>query len=116
MYRQASTAGAILLELPLIVLLLQIHVGQAFVALQQERRIRPFSGQSEQFAGRVPFITGNWKLNPSTRQEAVQLASEIAQSVTPSSPGDVALFVPYPFIECVQSAVGDRVCVGAEVG
>lgn len=79
-----------------------------------QRQVRPFSGQTQQFA-RTPFITGNWKLNPTTRQEAVQLASEIAQSITPSSHGDVALFVPYPFIECVQNAVGDKISVGAEV-
>ena len=64
---------------------------------------------------RKPFITGNWKLNPTTKQEAVQLGTEIASAVTPSSPGDVALFVPFPFIEAVQVAVGDKLSVGAEV-
>jgi Triosephosphate isomerase len=64
---------------------------------------------------RKPFITGNWKMNPTTKQEAVELASGIAAAVTPESPGDVAIFVPYPFIEAVQSAVGDKLLVGAEV-
>eukprot|EP00566_Odontella_aurita_P032200 CAMPEP_0113545136 /NCGR_PEP_ID=MMETSP0015_2-20120614/11095_1 /TAXON_ID=2838 /ORGANISM="Odontella" /LENGTH=62 /DNA_ID=CAMNT_0000445471 /DNA_START=62 /DNA_END=247 /DNA_ORIENTATION=+ /assembly_acc=CAM_ASM_000160 len=29
---------------------------------------------------RKPFISGNWKLNPQTRDEAVTLATEIADS------------------------------------
>lgn len=63
---------------------------------------------------RKPFITGNWKLNPKTKNEAIELATEIASTITPESP-DVALFVPFPFIECVQKAVGDKLEVGAEV-
>jgi hypothetical protein len=64
---------------------------------------------------RRPFITGNWKLNPSTRDEAVVLAKGIADAVNPDSPCEVALFVPYPFIEAVQEVVGDKLTVGAEV-
>jgi len=64
---------------------------------------------------RKPFITGNWKLNPDTRDEAVALAKGIADSVTTDSPCDVALFVPFPFIEAAQIAVGDKLSVGAEV-
>jgi hypothetical protein len=64
---------------------------------------------------RKPFITGNWKLNPSTRDEAVALAKGIADSITPDSPCDVALFVPFPFIEAAQQAAGDKLTVGAEV-
>jgi hypothetical protein len=45
----------------------------------------------------------------------VKLATDIAASVSPGSPGDVSLFVPFPFIEAVQSAVGDKISVGAEV-
>ncbi len=64
---------------------------------------------------RKPFITGNWKLNPSTKDEAISLAKGIAAAVTDKSPCDVALFVPFPFIECVQEAVGGKLTVGAEV-
>lgn len=64
---------------------------------------------------RRPFITGNWKLNPSTRDEAIAIAKGIADAVTPDSPCEVALFVPYPFIECVQETVDDKLTVGAEV-
>lgn len=66
-------------------------------------------------ANRKPFIAGNWKLNPETKAEAVQLATDIAASVSAKSPGDVSLFVPFPFIEAVQNAVGDKISVGAEV-
>jgi triosephosphate isomerase len=65
---------------------------------------------------RKPFITGNWKLNPQSKAEAVDLARGIASSVTDNSPCDVALFVPFPFIETVQNIVGDKIAVGAEVG
>lgn len=64
---------------------------------------------------RKAFITGNWKLNPSTKAEAITLATGIADAVTADSPGDVALFVPYPFLESVQAAVGGKIIIGAEV-
>jgi triosephosphate isomerase len=66
-------------------------------------------------ATRKPFITGNWKLNPQTREEAVTLASEIAAAIGPDSPdADVALFVPYVFIEAAMGSVGSKLSVGAE--
>ena len=63
---------------------------------------------------RKPFISGNWKLNPATRDEAVVLASGIASAVQDDTK-DVALFVPYPYIEAAQGAVGGKVQIGAEV-
>ena len=67
-------------------------------------------------AARKPFISGNWKLNPQTRDEAVQLAGDIAAAITDKSPkADVALFVPYVFIEAAQGAVDGKILVGAEV-
>lgn len=54
-------------------------------------------------------------VNPSTKKEAVTLATEIAKSVTDSSPGDVGLFVPFPFIDAVQQIAGDKFIVGAEI-
>ena len=65
---------------------------------------------------RKPYITGNWKLNPQTKAEAADLAEGIAAAVTSDSPCDVALFVPFPFIETVKDIVGDKLEVGAEVG
>merc|ERR1719261_1746908 len=64
---------------------------------------------------RKPFISGNWKLNPQTKSEAVTLASEIASKITDYSPdADVALFVPYVFLEAAMGAVGNKLEVGAE--
>ena len=45
----------------------------------------------------------------------MELAKGIADAVTSESPGDVGLFVPFPFIEAVQKCVGDKLVVGAEV-
>jgi len=64
---------------------------------------------------RKPFISGNWKLNPQTKDEALTLGKEIASSITDASPDvDVALFVPYVFIESTMGVVGDKLSVGAE--
>ena len=43
------------------------------------------------------------------------MARGIADSITADSPADVGLFVPYPFLETVQSVVGDKLIVGAEM-
>jgi triosephosphate isomerase (TIM) len=76
---------------------------------------RPRFGVSLEMA-RKTFISGNWKLNPQTKAEAIKLATDIAASITPSSPqSDVALFVPYPFIDAVASQVGNVLSVGGEV-
>lgn len=70
---------------------------------------------STELQARRPFISGNWKLNPQTKDEAVTLASEISASITDESPdADVALFVPYVFIESAMGAVGGKLSVGAE--
>jgi triosephosphate isomerase len=64
---------------------------------------------------RKPLISGNWKLNPQTKEEALALASGIASSITDTSPNvDVALFVPYVFIESTMSVVSNKLSVGAE--
>ncbi len=73
------------------------------------------SQTTTQLFERKPFITGNWKLNPNTKAEAMALAQDIVKNVKDSSPGDVALFVPFPFIETVQSICGDKISIGAEV-
>ena len=90
-------------------LLLTLGATHAFVAPQLRRQ-----GSTELFAGRKPFITGNWKLNPSTKEEALELASGVASAAANAAP-DVAIFVPYPFIESVANVVGDNLIVGAEV-
>lgn len=65
---------------------------------------------------RKPFISGNWKLNPQTKDEATELAKAIADSVTDSTPAsDIALFVPYVFIDTAMANVDGKINVGAEV-
>ena len=54
-------------------------------------------------------------VNPQTKDEAVELATGIMEAVSDKSPGDVGLFVPFPFIETVQDIAGDKFVVGAEV-
>ena len=54
-------------------------------------------------------------MNPQTKGEAIELATGIVDSITSDSPGDVGLFVPFPFIETVQEIAGDKCIVGAEV-
>ena len=67
-------------------------------------------------AARRPFISGNWKLNPQTRDEAIQLATDIAASVTDTTPSaDIALFVPYVFLESTMNVVQKKLMIGAEV-
>lgn len=73
------------------------------------------SSSSTELFERKAFITGNWKLNPQTKAEAVDLARGIAASISDDAPCDVGLFVPFPFIETVQAIVGDKILVGAEV-
>lgn len=70
---------------------------------------------STKLLARKPFITGNWKLNPQTRQEAIELATGVADAIKSNSQADVAIFVPFPFLDAVQSAVGSKLIVGAEV-
>jgi triosephosphate isomerase len=94
-------------------LLASLASSGAFVAHQAPSSM--LRGATELFE-RKPFITGNWKLNPESKAEAVDLARGIASSITDNSPCDVALFVPFPFIETVQDIVGDKILVGAEVG
>lgn len=73
------------------------------------------SRSSTELYGRKPFISGNWKLNPQTKEEALKLGGDIAASITEDSPdSDVALFVPYVFIESTMGVVGDKLSVGAE--
>jgi triosephosphate isomerase len=91
--------------------ILTVVVGSATAFAPQVANVRTETS----LFGRKPFITGNWKLNPTTKDEAVSLATGIADAVTDESPGDVALFVPYPYLESVQAAVDGKVTIGAEV-
>ena len=95
-------------------LLLSLSAASAFApSISTSASLPPAT--STQLFERKTFITGNWKLNPQTKAEALELATGIASAVTQDSPCDVALFVPFPFLEPVQKAVGDKLKVGAEM-
>merc|ERR1712176_623888 len=50
-----------------------------------------------------------------SKEEAVALAKGIANHITDESPdAEIALFVPYVFIESTQAAVGSKLTIGAE--
>lgn len=99
---------------PLLFLSLQAAAG--FVIQDPvSARAGATSHSATQLYERKPYITGNWKLNPQTKAEAMDLAKGIAAAVTSDSPCDVALFVPFPFMESVKEVVGDKLEVGAEV-
>jgi len=86
----------------------------AFVPTGGNRQFATTNPSTTQLHGRKPLISGNWKLNPQTKEEALTLAGGIASSITENSPDvEVALFVPYVFIESVMAAVGDKLSVGA---
>ena len=91
--------------------LLSVATSSGFVAHQSNAGRQSLTELYE----RKPFITGNWKLNPQSKQEAIDLATGVADAVTSDSPCDVAVFVPFPFMEAVQKVVGNKLVVGAEV-
>jgi len=65
--------------------------------------------------GRKPFIAGNWKMNPTTIEEAHSLASKVKELTKGRSEIDIALFAPYPFIYTAKKAVdGSSIMVGAQ--
>lgn len=62
---------------------------------------------------RTPYVGGNWKLNPSTVDDALSLAREVA--ALPATAATVACFVPAPFLAPVGQALsGSPVLLGAE--
>lgn len=79
-------------------------------SFQQQRNV---ISTSTELYERKPFITGNWKLNPMTKGEAIALATDIVRTMNDDSP-EVAVFVPFPFIQSVQTVVGDKISIGAE--
>jgi triosephosphate isomerase len=90
--------------------LLSLGAASAFVSQQSTA-----GRHSTELFARKAFMAGNWKMNPTSKAEAVNLAQGIAAAVTNNSPCDVGIFVPFPYIETVQNIVGDKLVVGAEV-
>lgn len=61
---------------------------------------------------RVPFIAGNWKMNPGSVEEAKTLAAAIAKGKG-SSKADVAICVPHPFLDACRDELAKG---GVEMG
>ncbi|GFH48042.1 triosephosphate isomerase [Chaetoceros tenuissimus] len=97
---------------------MKLSVATVFATLSSVSAFAPSSmgiRSATQLEARKPFISGNWKLNPQTKEEAVKLAADISATVTDDSPdSDVALFVPYVFIEAAMASAGDSLMIGAE--
>ncbi|MFW6181211.1 MAG: triose-phosphate isomerase [Spirochaetota bacterium] len=59
-------------------------------------------------------VSGNWKMNK-TREEAVQLISDVTQRAGDFSRIDVVIFPPYPFLETAARMAGESgIRVGAQ--
>lgn len=85
-----------------VVLALSMAIANAFT-FNTAKNIR--SRLSMISDGRTPFFGGNWKLNPTTLSDAVNLATGVASATKDISGVEVAVFPPMPFL----TAVGDKV-------
>tara|TARA_B100000674_G_scaffold499016_1_gene541037 strand:+ start:4522 stop:5280 length:759 start_codon:yes stop_codon:yes gene_type:complete len=60
------------------------------------------------------YISGNWKMNPKTKDEAVYLANELKKIPISHSYG-LIVFVPFPYIDLVQKILSEtNIKVGAQ--
>ena len=65
-------------------------------------------------APRPPLVAGNWKMNPTSSSEAVELARDVADQ-TEGLPVRSVICPPSVYLEAVSEAVRDReVEVGAQ--
>ena len=62
---------------------------------------------------RTPLVAGNWKMNPTSRDAAVELASSVAEA-TAALPAETIVCPPAVYLEAVAAAVGGRIGVGAQ--
>jgi triosephosphate isomerase len=58
-------------------------------------------------------VAGNWKMNPTDREAALELASAVA-AATRSLPVETVVCPPSVYLEAVAAAVGERIAVGAQ--
>jgi len=66
-------------------------------------------------AERRPIIAGNWKMNPTSITEAIELGNAIKAEAASQSKADVLLCVPHPYIYTIaQNLKGSNVNVGAQ--
>ena len=55
----------------------------------------------------TPLVVGNWKLNPRTREEAVDLAGQVARRST-TLPSTIAVAPSYVHLDAVARRIGSR--------
>jgi len=66
-------------------------------------------------SARTSVIGGNWKMNPTTLEEATALAAEVVASVAGGAPGESIIFPPFPFLGAVADITrGSGVALGAQ--
>ena len=75
-------------------------------------------------AARQPIMAGNWKMNPSTEEEAIDLGSKLTKLLGEETCAmdedndfctEVVVFPPHPFISKVKDVVEDiGITVGAQ--
>ena len=64
---------------------------------------------------RTPVVAGNWKMNPSTREEAIELAREVALAADGVPSVTTVICPPTIWLEAVSGSVARRsVAVGAQ--
>ena len=64
-------------------------------------------------ASRRPLVAGNWKMNPTSRQAAVELAREVAEA-TAGLGAETVICPPSVFLPAVADAVSGRIGIGAQ--
>lgn len=66
-------------------------------------------------AQRKPIAAGNWKMNPATLTDAMQLADELAVGLAHIAGADLVLFPPLPFVSPVADQVeGLPIAIGVQ--
>jgi triosephosphate isomerase len=66
-------------------------------------------------ASRVPLVAGNWKMNPTSRQAAVDLAVAVRDATT-GLPVRTVICPPFVFLEAVAAAMGGGSTIPGGVG
>jgi len=64
-------------------------------------------------AARRPYVGGNWKMNLH-RQDAVDLATALAQRFTGGDTTDVVVTPAFPYLAAVKDALGSTIKLGAQ--
>ena len=64
---------------------------------------------------RTPLIAGNWKLNPGTLENAVDLAKGVSDAAKKADGVDVCIIPPFPFLSTCNDIVKTGAAEGAHI-